>query len=393
MRSGLWIHRLSPSTRRLVEETRAFRHRVTAVERDIAEYRDQVTTIAFRVGSDTANLDDHAILTVAEQLATRLDAASEALVRHQQAERLVDERTQALTRADTRVDEAQTALTALLALGGVTDGNTEAFRRRAQIAEDRRTLEAQHRESDLALRQILGPEDGALDALDAALRATSPEELALALESARATTAEQQERRDELSQEQGEVATQFRGLHDDQTASAARARDASLRAELEQAAEQWAQLAVARALLRRTRERYERERQPAVIQRAEQFFRTLTGNRYSRVFQAVGESAVRVEDHDGSQKLPDQLSRGTREQLYLALRLGAIEEASTRHEPLPVIVDDALVNFDAQRARRAAEAFVQLSTRTQVIVFTCHAWMSDLFEDVADSPETLSLDD
>ena len=40
------------------------------------------------------------------------------------------------------------------------------------------------------------------------------------------------------------------------------------------------------------------------------------------------------------------MSRGTREQLYLAMRFGLIEEYEARSEPLPIIMDDVFVNFD-----------------------------------------------
>ena len=53
----------------------------------------------------------------------------------------------------------------------------------------------------------------------------------------------------------------------------------------------------------------------------------------------------------------DELSRGTGEQLYLALRFGLIEEFAGQAEPLPVVMDDILVNFDVERARRGLPTF------------------------------------
>jgi uncharacterized protein YhaN len=85
------------------------------------------------------------------------------------------------------------------------------------------------------------------------------------------------------------------------------------------------------------------------------------------------------------------LSRGTKEQVYLALRLAAIEQTATDHEPLPVIIDEVLVNFDPERSRRAAQAFAEVSARTQVIVFTCHPWIANLFADVCDDVGMLEL--
>ena len=76
----------------------------------------------------------------------------------------------------------------------------------------------------------------------------------------------------------------------------------------------------------------------------------------------------------------DELSRGTAEQLYLALRFGLIEEFAQHAEPLPVVMDDILVNFDADRASRAAAAIADFATRHQVLYFTCHPWTAELLD-------------
>ena len=44
----------------------------------------------------------------------------------------------------------------------------------------------------------------------------------------------------------------------------------------------------------------------------------------------------------------------------------------TSGEPLPIVMDDILVNFDADRAERAARSIEELSGTCQVIYFTCH---------------------
>ena len=52
-------------------------------------------------------------------------------------------------------------------------------------------------------------------------------------------------------------------------------------------------------------------------------------------------------------------------------------------ERLPVVIDEVLVNFDRERARCAAAAFVEISRTNQVLVLTCHQWMVDLFREAA----------
>ncbi|MCA9658063.1 MAG: hypothetical protein KC486_06950, partial [Myxococcales bacterium] len=76
-------------------------------------------------------------------------------------------------------------------------------------------------------------------------------------------------------------------------------------------------------------------------------------------------------------------STGTREQLFLALRLAYVLEYCDRAEPLPVIIDDVLVNFDRARARSTLEALCEVARSTQVLLFTCHHHIVDLTRVVA----------
>ena len=87
-------------------------------------------------------------------------------------------------------------------------------------------------------------------------------------------------------------------------------------------------------------------------------------------------------ESNGASRQPNELSRGTREQLYLALRFGLIREFGEHAERLPVVVDEALVNFDPERAHLAAESFAQLAETNQVLIFTCHPTTVDLFSAV-----------
>ena len=67
-----------------------------------------------------------------------------------------------------------------------------------------------------------------------------------------------------------------------------------------------------------------------------------------------------------------QLSEGTRDQLYLALRIVAIEDHARAAAPLPFVADDILQTFDDSRALAALHALLDLSRHTQIIVLTHH---------------------
>ena len=83
------------------------------------------------------------------------------------------------------------------------------------------------------------------------------------------------------------------------------------------------------------------------------------------------------------------MSRGTREQLYLAMRFGLIDEYETRSEPLPAVMDDVFVNFDDERDERIIEILGQFSQHRQVIVLTCHQRSLEAYKSIGATPITV----
>ena len=81
---------------------------------------------------------------------------------------------------------------------------------------------------------------------------------------------------------------------------------------------------------------------------------------------------------DGSNVPIEGMSDGTRDQLYLALRLAALERHSEDHEPMPLILDDLLITFDDERAKAILPQLADLARRTQIFVFTHHDHLVEL---------------
>ena len=81
---------------------------------------------------------------------------------------------------------------------------------------------------------------------------------------------------------------------------------------------------------------------------------------------------------DGSNVHVEGMSEGTRDQLYLALRLAALDRHLEEHEPMPLILDDLLSTFDDERAKAILPQLAQLAKRTQSLLFTHHAHLIEL---------------
>ena len=176
----------------------------------------------------------------------------------------------------------------------------------------------------------------------------------------------------ELDQEIGKVSEQLTRLEGEEDLPAALSEWERERALLNRAARDWTVAALAQALLGQTKRRFETTRQPAVIQAASVYFQEITDGRYRRVLKPVDAEDLKVEDSDGTYKSVTELSRGTREQLYLAMRLGLIEEYESRAEPLPLVMDDVLVNFDDERKPRMLSLLQRFAATRQVLFLTCH---------------------
>jgi uncharacterized protein YhaN len=87
---------------------------------------------------------------------------------------------------------------------------------------------------------------------------------------------------------------------------------------------------------------------------------------------------VALEADGTTRKLLDQLSEGTSDQLYLALRIAALEDYAAAASPLPFIADDVLQTFDDPRTAATLRALLGLSDRVQVIALTHHTHVGDL---------------
>jgi uncharacterized protein YhaN len=197
-------------------------------------------------------------------------------------------------------------------------------------------------------------------------------------------------RLEEARREAGRLDERLRSLSKSEERSRARLRQESVMARIDEASGKWAVLTLCRALLADTRQIYETERQPEVLRHASTFFSQMTGGRWTRVISPL-DSGILVESATGERLSPDSLSRGTAEQLYLAMRLALVLEYSNHVTPLPVVLDDILVNFDPDRTRKSIEAIRELSRTHQVLLFTCHPHLVGIVQEILPSSELYPL--
>ena len=129
--------------------------------------------------------------------------------------------------------------------------------------------------------------------------------------------------------------------------------------------------------------------QPEVIKEAEEIFGYVTQRSYSRIFKPMDSDDIFIVDKNEQVKGLLEMSRGTREQLYLSLRFGLIEEFEKRSEPLPLVMDDIFVNFDESRNSQMLDKVLQFSKKRQVIVLTCHKGVFDTYSSMGANAVTI----
>ena len=185
-------------------------------------------------------------------------------------------------------------------------------------------------------------------------------------EESRRALAEAEGRLRQISQSLGQALGRQRSMGDPAALSARRER---LEGELEQRRREYDALTLAMDALQRANVRLQERFSPELNRLSGLYLSRLTGERYTAVTlnRELEGAALRKEDVLPRSALA--LSRGTADQLYLAVRL-AVCRLCLPEKP-PVVLDDALVCFDDQRLALALDLLRELAAEQQLLLFTC----------------------
>jgi uncharacterized protein YhaN len=350
------------------DEILGFEQRVTAMEADIAAYVERLTKLATECGAPTEGRDPQEVLG---ELVADVDRAAKLEERHANLlTQLADADRRAAAAAEVIVD-AEARLAPLFARAGVSDRELlqDLVARAEQRAQRRSELDEIAREivslgDGLGLDQLIA-EGAGVDA--SALKAEADELLARIDEVSKEI--------EQMSQERATQANEFERLDDGPDAAIAAAEMAESRAEMEAQAETYVRKRAEVGLLRWAIDRYRSEKQAPLLKRASELFSILTLGRYCALtVDAAGASpTIFGLTADGAFAVPAaRMSDGAVDQLYLALRLAAIEDAVDHGLKLPFLADDLFINYDDRRSAAGFQVLAALAAKTQVLFFTHH---------------------
>jgi uncharacterized protein YhaN len=351
---------------KLLNECEQLEHKIRHAQQAVDSYRE-ISRSLFEV-LKMPEPGEETLFAAIETLAEGLEESRENLVRKEQSAKAAAAIEDKAAVVEAEIRQLRVEWEGLLQAGGARD--QEEFRTRGRWYEERKGLLEERGRLERNLRTISGDED--MDLLRSRLSEMDREAIRVGLDESSRRLEEIERELDAVYRRQAELDHELGRLASSEEISRLRAEQEKVLEELRVLAGEWGRYTIARYLIGAAKGRFEREQQPKVIQDAGDFFKTITGGRYERIIAPLGGGNLQVIGSEGSRKTPDELSRGTAEQLYLALRFGYIANYSVNGEELPVIMDDILVNFDPVRAEYAVRAIQDVAATHQVLFFTCH---------------------
>ncbi|HEX4146584.1 MAG TPA: AAA family ATPase [Pirellulales bacterium] len=357
--------------------------RTGAMQARIDEFESQVRSLCERLAPEL--LRDPPELAF-EKLSEQLDAAIEAQRQHDTLEgQLMESR-----RQSHRLEERRTALLAnQTALFAAADAASEAeFLEAAARGESVRALDAAIERLSGEIELIRAGDD--CEAFEQLLLQVDQSELdsqCRELAEQLQTTESQKRDADGAAAVARSELARLDGSEEAALLTQTRARK---RAELAADVDRYVPLLLARHLLGESVRRFERENQPELIKTVSRLIREITAGRYIE-FDRTDRKEIILRRSDGVERTPSQLSVGTHNQLYLAIRLAYVMHYCQQNEPLPIVMDDVLVNFDEQRACQTLAVLNNISRSVQVLFFTCHPHMVALAKQVVPDLQPIEL--
>jgi uncharacterized protein YhaN len=153
----------------------------------------------------------------------------------------------------------------------------------------------------------------------------------------------------------------------------------SLKMELEESLERRDRLVIMRAVLVEAERRFREEHQPDVLRRASAHLKRITDGCYEALTmdEEGGRPCLTLHTARGFPvPVAPPISRGTLDQIYLALRLSLADHLDDQSETLPIFLDEVLVNWgDGSRLEEGIGILQEVSSSRQVFLFTCHDWL------------------
>ncbi|MCU7920460.1 MAG: AAA family ATPase [Candidatus Thiodiazotropha sp. (ex Epidulcina cf. delphinae)] len=351
------------------DEAEKLRIRINAIDKDAAAFRGQVEAMVATIAPELGDLPaDDAVV----RLNSFLSENRSIQTKRQQIEEQIEQARQEVQDSKASIQTMTDRLDALCVEAKCDSQNQleEAERSSADYLRIKAAI-------DTIEQEILETGEGVTIAeSEAEAEGIDPDSLPGQIkELSNKIEDELEPRRTELAETKGREEKELELMDGSDQAALLADQAHAVLASIRSDAERYVHVKLAGKILRDQIERYRRENQGPLVKRASEHFSALTLGSFDGLMTDFNErdEPVLAGIRSGCERVyVEGMSSGTRDQLYLALRLASLEKYMESAEPMPFIVDDVLVDFDDARSQAALNALAELAKKTQVILFTHH---------------------
>lgn len=359
------------------DESEDVRKRIYGMDRVEEEFKKKVCDFADTIGLQIQGQDEKII---AEQLNEDLNRAREARASLNKIQSAQQDIRQEIEDYTVTIEVSNDTLASLRDQAGVRSNDDLV------LAGERSAMKRNLQQKLASLEQELARNsDGlSIQELEREAGETDVDTLENEISTITSQLQDLHKRRDELRDRRQTIQNNISSIDGGSDAARASEEAEGQLAIINTGAEQYLRLKIAALILEQQIEDYRKKNQTPVLSRAGDIFARLTCGSFKGLRDELDNGTpillgVRPDDKE----VPTEgMSDGTRDQLYLSLRLATLENHLSQGEPMPFVVDDVLIGFDDARTKICLEVLAELSARTQVLLFTHHRRVIELAHDI-----------
>jgi uncharacterized protein YhaN len=367
-----------------LEKRAEWTDRIAKMQRDQIQFRTEVDALAASIGlspsSDTLRLCQAVVDCIAvttKTIGRRLEVEARLAVEQDKARALADE-----------TAEVQAQASQMMNLFGVkslteVDGRLRALARRADL--EARLIKARDELLEGVRAETVERAESILDAIDRG-------SLAAELTALKQRFDDEDGRSRDLFSARNRAEDRIASVGGDAAVAILDAKRRTVLLNIEDRALAYLRLKLGTAAADRALRAYRDRHRSSMMKRASEAFALISRGAYSELVTqpSNGNELLIAKGADGGSKIASELSKGTRFQLYLALRVAGYHEFARAHAPAPFLADDIMETFDDFRAEEAFRLLAGMAATGQVVYFTHHRHLCEIAKAV--EPTTIVHD-
>lgn len=356
------------------DQTKLLEKRIDGIKSDGEKFTTDVKSLVDSIAPDLRELPaEQAVAGLNSRLKKALeDSATLKQLKHQRSEK-----EESITDARTTIESSESYLNELCKEAGCSE--YEELEKLEKLSEQARTIQEKINNLEEQLLDLSGSSN--VDVLIKEAEEIDSDSLPSQIKELAEKIEELEERRSEIQETIGREKNELERMDGSAKAAEAAEKAQEFLARVHDGVDRYMRLRLASLILRNEIERYRKQNQAPLLDRASKLFSQLTLDSFTDLltdFNDKDEPILISVRPSGEKVTVEGMSDGTRDQLYLSLRIASLEKYLENNEPVPLIVDDILIKFDDERAKATLKILADLSHKTQIIFFTHHNHLVEL---------------